>query len=79
PEGEVQIVLDAIRSRAIWAEAGTGYGILLPDPDDVPFAECAHALAVPLVTGNARHFPRTACPGVRILTPAQFVTSARTK
>ena len=79
PAGDVQTVLDAIRARAIWAEVGTGYRMLLPDPDDVAFAECTRALEVPLVTGNLRHFPRAACAGVRILTPAQFVTSAGTE
>ena len=79
PAGEVNIVLDAIRVRAAWAEVGTGYRILLPDPDDVPFAECAHAAEVPLVTGNLRHFPRSACRGIPVLTPAQFVASAGTR
>ena len=79
PAGEVNIVLAAIRARATWAEVGAGYRILLPDPDDLPFAECAHAAEVPLVTGNLRHFPKHACRGVRVLTPAQFVASAGTK
>ena len=74
PAVEVNVVLDAIRARASWAEVGTGFRLALPDPDDVPFAECAHTLDVPLVTGNLRHFPKSVCPKVRILTPAQFVT-----
>jgi predicted nucleic acid-binding protein len=78
PAGDVNVALDAIRARAIWAEVGVGYRMLLPDPDDVPFAECAHAAEVPLVTGNLRHFPRAACRGVRVLTPAQFVASVGT-
>jgi predicted nucleic acid-binding protein len=41
PAGDVNVALDAIRARAIWAEVGVGYRMLLPDPDDVPFAECA--------------------------------------
>jgi predicted nucleic acid-binding protein len=76
PEGEVHIVLDAVRARASWAEVGVGQCVSLPDPDDVPFAECAYAAEVPLVTGNLRHFPKAACRGVRVLTPAQFVASA---
>ncbi len=79
PAGEVNIVLDAIRTRATWAEVGAGYKIMLPDPDDVPFAECAHAAEVPLVTGNLRHFPRSACRGIPVLTLAQFVVSAGTR
>ena len=76
PAGEVRIVLDAIRARDSWAEVGVGQSVSLPDPDDAPFAECAHAAEVPLVTGNLRHFPKAACRGVRVLTPAQFVASA---
>ena len=39
------------------------------DPDDNRFLECAHASgAVYLVTGNARHFPKTYA-GTTIVTP----------
>jgi uncharacterized protein len=79
PASEVNIVLYAIRTRATWADVGTGCSILLPDPDDVPFAECAQAAEVPLVTGNLRHFPRYSCRGVTVLTPARFVASAGTR
>jgi predicted nucleic acid-binding protein len=79
PAGEVRIVLDAIRARASWAEVGVGQSVCLPDPDDAPFADCARAAEVPLVTGNLRHFPKAACRGVRVLTPAQFVASAGTE
>ena len=75
---DADIVLDSISSRAEWADVGPKDGLTLPDPDDAPFAECAHAADVPLVTGNQRHFPRTACRGVSVLTPAQFVVLAAT-
>ena len=45
----------------------------LPDTDDVPFIEVALTAAVPLVTGNKKHFPASACQGHRIITPADFV------
>jgi predicted nucleic acid-binding protein len=79
PTSEVNIVLDAIRARATWAEVGAGYRILLPDPDNLPFAECAHEAEVPLVTGNLRRFPKPACRGVRVLTSAQFLALAGAK
>jgi len=48
----------------------------LPDPGDAKFLECARAgLADCIVTGNPRHFPKRACRGVRILSPAEFVSA----
>ncbi len=73
---DVSEVLNAIRCRAVWAEAGPRETLRLPDPDDAAFAECALAASVPLVTGNLRHFPKSACRGVEVLTPAQFLAIA---
>ncbi len=70
---DVDEVLGAIRSHATWAEVGPDDGVELPDPDDAPFAECARVEAVPLVTGNLRHFPKHACRGLTVTTPASFV------
>jgi len=44
----------------------------LPDPDDAPFLECAAALEVPLVTGNLRHYPKSAARDVEVLSPAAY-------
>jgi len=44
----------------------------LPDPQDSCFLEVAHAAAVPLVTGNLKHFPATARRGVPVHAPAEF-------
>jgi predicted nucleic acid-binding protein len=75
PSAEVDIVLAAIRSAAVRVEVGPGDQVKgLPDPDDAPFLECARAAGVPLVTGNARHFPKSVARAVVVLTPAQFVT-----
>jgi putative PIN family toxin of toxin-antitoxin system len=47
----------------------------LPDEGDRPFVECALAgLADCIVTGNKRHFPARACGGVRVASPAEFLT-----
>jgi putative PIN family toxin of toxin-antitoxin system len=73
---DVDDVLAAIRSRAIWVDVGPGEMVNLPDPDDAAFAECALVERVPLVTGNLRHFPKRACRGLRIMTPAEFVRFA---
>jgi predicted nucleic acid-binding protein len=45
----------------------------LPDPDDSPFLEVALAAAVPLVTGNKRHFPVDRRRGCPVLTPVEFL------
>ena len=45
----------------------------LPDPADQPFWEVAVEAAVPLITGNQKHFPPEVCTGVEVLTPAAFV------
>jgi len=72
PPADVEVVLSAIRAHAVWADVGPDDTVRLPDPDDAAFAECALVAAVPLVTGNLRHFPKEACRGLRIMTPAAF-------
>ena len=74
PVAEVELVLAAIRSRSFWVEAEAARPVRgLPDPDDAPFLECALASGVPLVTGNLRHFPKSAAKNATVITPAQFV------
>lgn len=45
----------------------------LPDPDDAPFLEVAQAAKVPLITGNAKHFPLSLRSGCRVLSPKTFI------
>jgi len=74
PRHEVAIVLKRIQSQAEHAIVTPAHLIRgLPDPDDAPFAECARALACPLVSGNTRHFPAKAIGKLTVLTPRQFV------
>jgi putative PIN family toxin of toxin-antitoxin system len=50
----------------------------LPDPDDHPFLEVALACQVAcLVTGNLVHFPPKRRQGVKVLSPAEFLTFYR--
>ena len=50
----------------------------LPDPDDEPFLEVAGAgRAECLDTGNSAHFPAKLCRGVKVLSPAEFLTFYR--
>lgn len=77
PPPEVTLVLAKIGSHAFRIEASPEAAAMdLPDPEDLPFLECAKAAGVPLVTGNLRHFPKRLAGTTPILTPAQFVTLA---
>ena len=74
PGREVAIVLRRLRHHARWIEVGPAeLAVGLPDPDDAPFVECARSAAVPLVTGNKRHYPAAVTKGVRVMRPADFV------
>jgi len=74
PAHEVDVVLRAIAGHACWARVLPQHTVrALPDPDDAPFAECAFALGIGLVTGNARHYPSAALSGLTVLSPRQFV------
>lgn len=70
----IQLLLDAIRARAIYAPFVPGIRAeTLPDPDDVIFLEAAFSLKDPIVTGNTRHFPKSATRRILVLTPAAFL------
>jgi putative PIN family toxin of toxin-antitoxin system len=74
PAADVALVLDAILAWAFHVEADPASEPLrLPDPHDAPFLACARAADAPIVTGNARHFPRRVTVGIEVLTPAEFV------
>jgi predicted nucleic acid-binding protein len=50
---------------------------LLPDPDDAHFLAVAGLVGCPLVTGNLKHYPARARPGVTVLSPRQFLDRIR--
>ena len=54
-------------------------GAELPDPDDVPFLEVAHAAEATLITGNTKHYPEEARRGVAVLNPATFLNKWTSK
>jgi uncharacterized protein len=44
-----------------------------PAPKDLPFLAVAHASGAWLVTGDLKHFPAPLCPGVTVLSPADYL------
>ena len=45
----------------------------LPDPGDLAFLEVAVTANVPLVTGNLKHFPKSARRGVTVISPVEYL------
>jgi uncharacterized protein len=75
PAFKIHPLLDAIRLRALYAPfAPVKHADALPDPDDVIFLEAAFSLNVPIVTGNARHFPKSVVRRISVLSPAAFLS-----
>ena len=78
PVAEVEHVLATFRARSFWVEVAANHLVQdLPDADDAPFLECALAAGVPLVTGNLRHFPKSATKNITVVTPAEFISLIR--
>lgn len=75
PSSRIHSLLDAMRARAVFAPFAPVMNVRsLPDADDVIFIEAALSLNVPIVTGNARHFPKQVLKQIPILSPAEFLT-----
>ena len=72
PVAEVEHVLATLRARSFWVEVAANHLA-----DDAPFLECALAAGVPLVTGNLRHFPKSATKNITVVTPAEFISLIR--
>ena len=66
--------LDHIEHRGLML-ASSPLSRSLPDIDDEPFLEVAIASqAICIVTGNQIHFPSELCQGVKIFSPADFLS-----
>ncbi len=76
---DVDTLLDFIEFAGERISATATVGVILPDPDDLPFLEVAVAGAADaLITGNMRHFkPRHGRHDVFICSPADFVQRFR--
>lgn len=73
---DAAVVLELIRSVAD-PVAAVPLPVQLPDPKDAPFLEEAASSGSILVTGNARHYPRSSRAGVPVLTPKEFLEFIR--
>ena len=69
---DVEAVLGFLNTEGVSVQAPP-IGAGLPDPDDTPFLEVAHAAGALLVTGNLKHYPRKERKGVEVLEPAAFL------
>jgi uncharacterized protein len=69
---DVEIVLGFMESEGIGIKAPP-LGANLPDPDDVPFLEVAHATGAALITGNMKHYPEEERRGVEVMGAAEFL------
>jgi len=72
PARDVETLLDFLEDEGLKVNSPP-LGIELPDPDDVPFLEVAHAAEASLITGNTKHYPSAARRGVADLDPASFL------
>ena len=71
----------------LWLEFLIEEGMRLPDPtrsphrgpfpNDLPFLALAYIAGAWLVTGNLKHFPKEACDGVAVLSPADYLIHLR--
>lgn len=69
----IEALLDHVKAVGVIV-ASDPFSIRLPDEDDEAFLEVALAgHAECLITGNLKHFPSAARPGMRVLTPAEFL------
>jgi len=71
---KIATLLDHIEHRGVMV-ASAPLSRSLPDIDDEAFLEVAIAAqAICIVTGNQIHFPSDLCQGVKIFSPADFLS-----
>jgi len=71
---EVEIFLETLARSAVYAEVKIAHCITsMPNPGDIPFAECALAFRCPIVTGNVKHYKVPALKTLKIFAPRAFL------
>ncbi len=76
--GNVEVLLGFVEDEGVGVHPSP-LGIDLPDQDDLPFVEVAHAAGATLITGNTKHYPPEKRQGVVVLDPATFLEGWITK
>ena len=72
--GQVERFLDALCAAAEEWKTSSFWKPCLPDPDDEPLAQLAIEAKVDyLVTHNLRDFPADRLPGLRVISPGDFL------
>lgn len=66
--------LDDLVHESLQLDDVSGWPHTLPDPDDLPFLALAHRAGAWLVTGNLKHYPPSARAGVRVISPADYLS-----
>lgn len=70
---DARLMMDRIRHRG-QSTVAHPLARAVPDADDRPFIEVAHAAAADaIVTGNRRHFPAAAMKGVAVVSPQHAI------
>ena len=67
------VAIEGLKANAILVQTAP-WTIELSDPKDAVFLEAARAFADGVVTGNLKHFPAADCDGIRVFSPAQFLS-----
>lgn len=70
--GDVEMLLGFVEAEGLRVNPPL-LGGNLPDPEDVPFLEAAHAAEATLITGNTKHYPPEVRRGVEVTDPAAFL------
>ena len=70
--GDIEVLLGFVESEGISAHPSP-LAIELPDQDDFPSLEVAHAAEAILIPGNTRYYPPEKRQGVVVLDPATFL------
>ncbi len=71
-EQDREVILDYLDNNALHI-ASRFVVRCLPDLDDAPFLEVALSAEVPLVTGNANHYPLEKRGNCQVLSPKEFL------
>ena len=73
---DAEAFLELVRS-VVQPASAVPMAVELPDETDRPFLEVAAAADALLVTGNPRHFPKSARRGVNVVSPGEYLELLR--